>query len=313
MKLNRVGVKFPVRPETGTVDLEPFIGLFHDLIREQALPGLLIDVADYRHVPEGPGVIVIGHDVDFGIDLQGGRAGLLVLEKRCGESEAADSVRRAVARGLEAAVTIGERSGLSFGTDALEVLAFDRIVAANDVGAADALSRELTPVFRDLHGDVKHELSRTHADDPRKPLALLVRAPEALSPAELRGRLRLEAPAEAAAPAASGGPPQTEWDVSVEQLQALRSGAGEFRLIDVREQAEYDVCEIGGELIPLGTLAGRMDELDRSAHIVVHCKTGGRSAQAVKAMRKAGFENVWNVQGGILAWIDRIDPTLTRY
>jgi sulfur-carrier protein adenylyltransferase/sulfurtransferase len=106
---------------------------------------------------------------------------------------------------------------------------------------------------------------------------------------------------------------QSPWDISVEDLKRLRDGSVDFVLIDVREQHEYEICHLDGQLIPLGTLADRLGELDPHAHIVVHCRSGGRSANAVKAMRGAGFDNVWNVQGGILAWIDRIDPNLTRY
>ena len=106
---------------------------------------------------------------------------------------------------------------------------------------------------------------------------------------------------------------QSEWDISVEELERLRGSGAVFRLIDVREPREYEICNLGGELIPLGTLGGSLAELPRDAHIVVHCRSGASSAQAVAAMREAGFENVWNVNGGILAWIDRIDPSLTRY
>jgi len=106
---------------------------------------------------------------------------------------------------------------------------------------------------------------------------------------------------------------QSPWDISVEELKRLRDEGADFTLLDVREPREYEICHLDGELIPLGTLAGRLDDLDQHAHIVVHCRSGGRSANAVKAMRGAGFENVWNLNGGILAWIDRIDPSLTRY
>ena len=106
---------------------------------------------------------------------------------------------------------------------------------------------------------------------------------------------------------------QSPWDISVEELKKLRDEGSDFTLVDVREPHEYEICHLDGKLLPLGSLAGRLDELDRSAHIVVHCRSGGRSANAVKLMRGAGFMNVWNVNGGILAWIDRIDPSLTRY
>ena len=106
---------------------------------------------------------------------------------------------------------------------------------------------------------------------------------------------------------------QSDWDISVEDLKKLREDGAEFVLLDVREPHEREICEIGGELIPLGTLAERIDVLDPSAHTVVYCRSGGRSAKAVTALRAAGFGNAWNVQGGILAWADRIDPAVTKY
>jgi adenylyltransferase/sulfurtransferase len=106
---------------------------------------------------------------------------------------------------------------------------------------------------------------------------------------------------------------QSPWDISVEDLKKLRDEGSDFVLLDVREPREVEICQLGGKVIPLGQLAARLTELDRNAHIVVHCRSGGRSANAVKAMRGAGFENVWNLNGGILAWIERIDPSLTPY
>ena len=106
---------------------------------------------------------------------------------------------------------------------------------------------------------------------------------------------------------------QSDWDISVDDLKGLLDEKADFRLIDVREAHEAEICTLGGELIPLGSLLQRIGELDGDSHIVVHCRSGGRSAQAVKAMRGAGFENTWNLQGGILAWIERIDPSLQAY
>jgi adenylyltransferase/sulfurtransferase len=108
-------------------------------------------------------------------------------------------------------------------------------------------------------------------------------------------------------------PAQSPWDISVEDLQKLRSSGASFVLVDVREPREYEICNLGGILIPLGQIPARIGELDPNAHIVVHCRSGARSANAVMALRDAGFANSWNVQGGILAWIERIDPSLTKY
>jgi len=103
---------------------------------------------------------------------------------------------------------------------------------------------------------------------------------------------------------------QSDWDISAEELKQLIDRRTDFVLIDVREQHEYDAGQIGGELIPLATLPQHVDRLDPDSHIVIHCKSGGRSAHAVKLLRAHGFTNAWNMQGGLLAWAERIDATL---
>lgn len=104
---------------------------------------------------------------------------------------------------------------------------------------------------------------------------------------------------------------QCDWDISVEDLKAMLDADEDFEFIDVREPKEYEVSNLGAELIPLATIPERIPTLDPDAHIVVHCRSGGRSAHAVKLMRAHGFTNVWNVQGGMLAWIERIDPSVS--
>jgi len=106
---------------------------------------------------------------------------------------------------------------------------------------------------------------------------------------------------------------QSDWDISVADLKKLKDDGAEFELIDVREPHEYDICEIGGKLIPLGTLNQHLDEFDKDGRIVVHCRSGGRSSKAVNAMRQAGFNNVWNLNGGILRWADEIDTSVPKY
>lgn len=101
---------------------------------------------------------------------------------------------------------------------------------------------------------------------------------------------------------------QSPWDITVEDLKELRDAGADFVLLDVREANEVAVSHLGGRHIPLGQLAAHIDELDRDAHVVVHCRSGGRSAKAVEMLRGAGFGNAWNVQGGMLAWAERIEP-----
>jgi len=85
-------------------------------------------------------------------------------------------------------------------------------------------------------------------------------------------------------------------------------------LIDVREPFEAAIARIpGARLIPLGELRDRMGEIDRGADVVVHCKSGKRSAQAARWLEEAGFERVRNLQGGILAWANDVDPSMPKY
>ena len=87
-------------------------------------------------------------------------------------------------------------------------------------------------------------------------------------------------------------------------------------LLDVRNPHEWDIAnlaEYGAKLIPLGGLAENLDGLDKQADIVVHCKSGGRSAQAQKTLQAAGFGHVRNLSGGILAWSDQVDSSKRKY
>ena len=98
---------------------------------------------------------------------------------------------------------------------------------------------------------------------------------------------------------------------------AASIGSDPIWILDVREPREFEICRIpGSTLIPLGELPKRLDELPQGADapdIVVHCKMGGRSAKAVGLLREHGFTRVKNLKGGILAWIDKVDPSQSKY
>ncbi len=102
-------------------------------------------------------------------------------------------------------------------------------------------------------------------------------------------------------------------EMTVGELKERLDNGKDVSVLDVREPHEYEVANIGARLIPLGELPERLVELDRDENFAVHCKTGGRSARAVKLMQEAGFQNVYNVKGGITAWSDEIDPSVPKY
>jgi adenylyltransferase/sulfurtransferase len=105
-----------------------------------------------------------------------------------------------------------------------------------------------------------------------------------------------------------------EWEIDAVGLKAKMDRGDDFVLVDVREPHEYQICRIpGSKLIPLGEIPKRVNELNSADDIVVHCKMGGRSAKAVEFLKQAGFRKVKNMKGGILAWSDKVDPTVPKY
>jgi adenylyltransferase/sulfurtransferase len=102
-------------------------------------------------------------------------------------------------------------------------------------------------------------------------------------------------------------------EIQPEELKRRLDARENVFVLDVREPYEYQICNIHGHLIPLGDLPTRVHELDSSREIVVHCKSGARSAKAVDFLRQSGFKRAKNLTGGILAWAERIDPSLPKY
>ena len=85
-------------------------------------------------------------------------------------------------------------------------------------------------------------------------------------------------------------------------------------LVDVREPHEWDICRIeGARLAPLSSFAEALRTLDSARDVVLYCKSGARSAKAVRQLQAAGFKRVWNLAGGILRWSEEIDPSIPRY
>ncbi|MHA3774206.1 molybdopterin-synthase adenylyltransferase MoeB [Verrucomicrobiota bacterium sgz303538] len=102
--------------------------------------------------------------------------------------------------------------------------------------------------------------------------------------------------------------------ISAPELKAKLDRGENFVLLDVREPFEYDICRIpGSRLIPLGQLPSRMSELDSADEIVLQCKSGARSARALKLLQEAGFAKLSNLEGGIHAWSEQVDSTVPKY
>jgi len=103
-------------------------------------------------------------------------------------------------------------------------------------------------------------------------------------------------------------------EITPAELKTMMDERRPFVLVDVREPHEYKICHIkGSKLIPLGEVPRRMNELNSAEEIVVHCRSGMRSTQAVELLMKAGFRKIHNLRGGILAWSDQVDPSVPKY
>jgi adenylyltransferase/sulfurtransferase len=103
--------------------------------------------------------------------------------------------------------------------------------------------------------------------------------------------------------------------ISVQELKRRLDAKEDVFVLDVREPYEVPIASLGAPLIPLGDLPKRLDELtaQKDREIVIHCRSGGRSQKAALILKNAGFQHVANLAGGILAWADKIDPTLPKY
>src|SRR3982751_4769779 len=112
--------------------------------------------------------------------------------------------------------------------------------------------------------------------------------------------------------------PQTESkleEISATELNARRLRGDKIQIVDVREPHEFEIARIPGtKLIPLGHVVGRMNEIDPEVETIVHCKAGVRSAKAIEALKRAGFQGrLINLKGGITAWSEDVDPRVAKY
>lgn len=102
-------------------------------------------------------------------------------------------------------------------------------------------------------------------------------------------------------------------EIQAEDLKSRLDRGEDLFLLDVRDEYEFEISNIGGHLIPLPELSRRLNELDLDAEIVALCKMGPRGIKAVELLQKQGFTNVSNLHGGIYAWSDRVDQSVRKY
>lgn len=174
--LVRIGAKL-YADDPAVIDLPAFVPIFHSWIQRRILDGVPIDVADYAHVPDGPGVMLIGHEADRSIDLGEGRPGVLYQRKREGEGSLEERFAAAIlaadgiADEIEADPAAG---GVSFGRDEILLKVVDRRRAPNE----DATLDELRPAIEAALATVRPGRPATLArvpEDPNGPFSVRVR------------------------------------------------------------------------------------------------------------------------------------------
>ena len=111
------------------------------------------------------------------------------------------------------------------------------------------------------------------------------------------------------------GDSATVQPITAVELKEKMDASEDFLLLDVRQQDEYDFVNLDGTLIPLGQLRQRLGEIDayKDKEVVVMCRTGSRSGQAARILAREGFQNVFNLSGGINGWSRDVDPSLPTY
>jgi adenylyltransferase/sulfurtransferase len=102
-------------------------------------------------------------------------------------------------------------------------------------------------------------------------------------------------------------------EITVQQLKEWKDSDKKFQLIDVRDQHEYEFVNIGAELIPLSEIMDKRDAIKKDCDVVLHCRSGARSANAIMLLQDLGHKNLYNLKGGILAYAQEIDPSLPQY
>jgi molybdopterin/thiamine biosynthesis adenylyltransferase/rhodanese-related sulfurtransferase len=109
-------------------------------------------------------------------------------------------------------------------------------------------------------------------------------------------------------------PAPASGDITVEDLQRRLQKGDKVFILDVRNPEEYQICKIAGSvLLPLPALPQRFNELDKDREMIVHCKSGMRSAKAIAFLKQQGFTKLKNLRGGILAWAEKVDPAMPKY
>lgn len=299
----RIGVKFFC--ERGReVPLHDFIPVFHRWIQSGAVPGLLIDVADYSHVPQGPGILLVSHEGIYSLDESDDRRGVAYTARFPRGETLADCLKWSLRAAVSACLALEQEfpGRFSLRGDELSVFLNDRLAAPNTVEAESELRAEIAPVLEWAYEG--HECSLPRQRDSRERLSVTVRARTAVLFVDLARRI-IDTRGDAAVPGVGE-------DVTVDQAHAIMSRAGTVYL-DVRTEREFQQGHPRGAWnVPIvlfdqaggpaqqneGFLDTVKRHVSRETTLLVGCQSGARSQRAADILRHAGYSDVRNVRGG---------------
>ena len=186
IELQHINVKLLLK-DSQDLDLDPVIPVFHNWIQEQVCDELLLDVADYRHVHGGPGVVLIGHEADYSVDNTDNRLGVRYNRKATLDGGNQDRLAQAALAALTACQRLQEDTRLNgkvhFNGQDIDIFVNDRLLAPNNEATREALNAEFQAFSTGLFGGTEYSLS--FGDDPRRLLAVSLRASRAFTVGEL--------------------------------------------------------------------------------------------------------------------------------
>jgi len=176
--LQHVNVKLFLKDPAG-LDLEPLIPIFHSWITGRPFEEMLLDVADYRHVPSGPGVIVIGHEADYAVDNARGRLGVRYNRKTAVDGDNQSALVQAARAALTACQRLEDEPRLGgklrFDGREIEIFINDRLLAPNRAETFEAARPELDALARELFGGAEYSLTYDNSRDPRSLFSVILK------------------------------------------------------------------------------------------------------------------------------------------
>ena len=189
MNLQKVGVKF-FTAKGSEVPLASFIPIFHRFIQQDQLEGLLVDVAEYTHVYQGPGVLLVAHEANYSLDEEGGKRGFLYTQKRPVEKNSQAHLATAFRRVLQGCSLLEKETalgGIKFDTGHFQIFINDRAEAPFNSQSLGDLEEELNPFLNMILGGEKFHL--IPEKDPQKRVGFEVKASKVETLETLAGRL----------------------------------------------------------------------------------------------------------------------------